>query len=149
MSKMFTDLIKGLGEINSFLDEGKRTGFKAHIPDQIDVRRIRGKLQLTQSKFSEMFGFSLNAVKHWEAGRRTPESSARTLLTVIDRNPEAVVNALHGRRTAPQAVSAKQPAKAATSIRRPMLRMWRRKLCDETQARQSFHLSDCEQRPSV
>jgi hypothetical protein len=50
---------------------------------------------MTQSRFSETFGFSLDAIKHWEGGRRTPEAPARTLLTVIDKNPAAVITALH------------------------------------------------------
>ena len=41
------------------------------------------------------FGFSIDAVKHWECGRRTPEASARAFLTVIAKNPEAVMAALH------------------------------------------------------
>jgi hypothetical protein len=45
--------------------------------------------------FSDTFGFSLDAVKHWEGGRRTPESSARAFLTVIAKNPGAVIEALH------------------------------------------------------
>jgi len=52
-------------------------------------------LNMTQSRFSETFGFSLDAIKHWEGGRRTPEAPARTLLTVIDKNPAAVITALH------------------------------------------------------
>jgi hypothetical protein len=35
------------------------------------------------------------AIKHWEGARRTPESPARTLLTVIDKNPAAVPTALN------------------------------------------------------
>jgi hypothetical protein len=50
---------------------------------------------MTQAKFSDTFGFSLDAIKHWEGGRRTPEAPARTLLTVIDKNPAAVLTALN------------------------------------------------------
>lgn len=38
---------------------------------------------MTQAAFSDSFGFSLDAVKHWEGGRRTPEVPARAYLTVI------------------------------------------------------------------
>jgi putative transcriptional regulator len=58
------------------------------------VKAIRSRLGMTQAKFSDTFGFSLDAIKHWEGGRRTPEAPARTLLTVIDRNPAAVLTAL-------------------------------------------------------
>jgi len=49
-------------------------------------------LKMTQARFSDTFGFSLDAIKHWEGGRRTPEAPARTLLTVIAKNPAAVIN---------------------------------------------------------
>jgi len=28
---------------------------------------------MTQARFSATFGFSLDAIKHWDAGRRTPK----------------------------------------------------------------------------
>ena len=36
----------------------------------------------------------VRAVQDWEQGRRVPDRAARVLLTVIDRDPEAVVRAL-------------------------------------------------------
>jgi len=52
---------------------------------------------MTQARFSNTFGFNLDAIKHWEGGRRTPEAPARTLLIVIDKNPAAVLTALESR----------------------------------------------------
>jgi putative transcriptional regulator len=96
MKSAFQEMMNGLNEVESFL-AGNRKGFKVHVPDEVDVKRIRARLKMTQSRFSDMFGFSLDAIKHWEGGRRTPEAPARTLLTVIARNPEAVITALHPR----------------------------------------------------
>jgi putative transcriptional regulator len=93
MKTAFEELMTGLDEVKAFL-AGERKGFKAHVPDQVDVKSIRTKLNMTQSRFSETFGFSLDAIKHWEGGRRTSEAPARTLLTVIDKNPVAVITAL-------------------------------------------------------
>ena len=94
MKTAFDELMTGLDEVEAFL-AGARKGFKVHVPDEVDVKSIRNKLNMTQSRFSETFGFSLDAIKHWEGGRRTPEAPARTLLTVIDKNPAAVITALH------------------------------------------------------
>ncbi len=94
MKTAFEELMTGLDEVQAFL-AGERRGFKVHVPDEVDVKSIRSKLNMTQSRFSETFGFSLDAIKHWEGGRRTPEAPARTLLTVIDKNPAAVLTALH------------------------------------------------------
>ncbi len=94
MKTAFAELMTGLDEVQAFL-AGERKGFKVHVPDEVDVKSIRNKLNMTQSRFSDTFGFSLDAIKHWEGGRRTPEAPARTLLTVIDKNPTAVITALH------------------------------------------------------
>lgn len=91
---MFDDLKKGLGEIDAYLG-GKHDGYKVTVPARIDVKSIRKGLHMTQARFSDVFGFSLDAVKHWEGGRRTPEASARAFLTVIARDPKAVIAALH------------------------------------------------------
>lgn len=94
MTTMFEDMMKGLDEVDAFL-AGEKTGYKVSVPAEVDVKVIRKNLNMTQSRFSDTFGFSLDAVKHWEGGRRTPESSARAFLTVIAKNPAAVIEALH------------------------------------------------------
>jgi len=93
MKTQFDQMMDGLGDVELFLS-GERKGFKAHVPEQVNVKAIRNKLRMTQATFSTVFGFSLDAIKHWEGGRRTPEAPARTLLTVIARNPKAVLTAL-------------------------------------------------------
>jgi putative transcriptional regulator len=94
MATIFDDLMSGLDEVEAFLD-GETAGYKVNLPAEVDVKGIRKRLKMTQSRFSDTFGFSLDAVKHWEGGRRTPESSARAFLTVIAQNPSAVIAALH------------------------------------------------------
>jgi len=94
MKTIFEDLMTGLDEVDAFL-AGKTTGYKVDLPAEVDVKGIRKRLKMTQARFSDTFGFSLDAVKHWEGGRRTPESSARAFLTVIAKNPNAVIAALH------------------------------------------------------
>ena len=91
---MFDNLMTGLGEVEAFLS-GQKAGYKVTLPADIDVKSIRQRLNMTQALFSEVFGFSLDAVKHWEGGRRTPEAAARAFLTVIARDPRAVLSALH------------------------------------------------------
>ncbi|MGA2050667.1 MAG: hypothetical protein ABSG96_23475 [Terracidiphilus sp.] len=91
---MFEDMMNGLDEVDAFLAGGK-AGYQVNLPAEVDVKGIRKRLKMTQARFSSTFGFSLDAVKHWEGGRRTPESSARAFLIVIARNPSAVIEALH------------------------------------------------------
>ena len=94
MKTKFEQMMDGLDDIEAFL-AGEQEGFKAYVPQEVDVKAIRNRLSMTQTKFSDTFGFSLDAIKHWEGGRRTPEAPARTLLTVIDKNPAAVLTALN------------------------------------------------------
>ncbi len=69
-------------------------GCIAHIPDAIDVRAIRAKVNMSQSEFANMFGLSKRTLEHWEHGRREPTGPARAFLTVIARELEAVRRAL-------------------------------------------------------
>jgi putative transcriptional regulator len=66
------------------------------VPPDIDVAAIRKRLGLSQAKFAQRFGLSPATLRDWEQGRRRPDRTARTLLTVIDRDPEAVARALTG-----------------------------------------------------
>jgi putative transcriptional regulator len=94
MKTQFEQMMDGLNDVEAFL-AGKQEGFRAYVPQEVDVKAIRNRLGMTQARFSDTFGFSLDAIKHWEGGRRTPEAPARTLLTVIDKNPAAVLTALN------------------------------------------------------
>jgi putative transcriptional regulator len=111
MTNLLNDLMTGLDEVESFL-EGNKADFRVHVPAEVNVKKIRYRLRMTQAKFSDAFGFSLDAVKHWEGGRRTPEASARAYLTVIAKNPTAVIAALanpsKGKTTAKRATATKR-----------------------------------------
>lgn len=97
LSPLARDIIEGLEEYAAY-KRGEKTGVKVYtfpkVPDSVDVKSIRGKLGMTQEQFTS-FGFSLSAIRHWEAHRRTPEGSARILLKIIDQNPKVVLDTLH------------------------------------------------------
>jgi putative transcriptional regulator len=61
---------------------------------KVDVKKVRTKLKMSQTQFAVKFGFTLDSIQNWEQGHRQPEGPARTLLTVIDKNPKAVQDAL-------------------------------------------------------
>ena len=63
-------------------------------PARVNVRDIRERLKLSQAQFAARFGFTAAAVRQWEQGRRQPHGPARVLLTIIDREPNAVRRAL-------------------------------------------------------
>ena len=61
---------------------------------QVDVRKLRARMGLSQTQFAAKFGFSLDSLQNWEQGHRQPQGPARTLLVVIAKNPKAVEEAL-------------------------------------------------------
>jgi len=65
-----------------------------------DVQAVRAKLGASQSEFALMIGVSVATLRNWEQGRRTPDGPALALLRVAAKNPDAVVEALHGKRGA-------------------------------------------------
>jgi putative transcriptional regulator len=109
MAKMIEDLKQGLPKVESCVGV-KRPGLKLSLPPQIDVKRIREKLRMTQVEFSNSFGFSIDAVKHWEGRRRTPEASTRAFLIVIAKSPKAVISALHPDQVRKAALTRRRPA---------------------------------------
>ena len=60
-----------------------------------DAKAIRLRLDMTQEQFARSFQLPLETVREWEAGARSLTGSARTLLRVIERNPDAVLEALN------------------------------------------------------
>ena len=61
---------------------------------QVDIKKLRARMGLSQTQFAAKFGFSLDSIQNWEQGHRRPEGPARVLLAVIAKNPKAVEDAL-------------------------------------------------------
>ena len=95
MSKVADSIRRGLEEALVYAEgEADASRYGVHIPEDIDVKAIRAKLDMTQEEVAGRFGFSINTLRHWEQGRRVPEGPTRAYLLVIDRNPKAVQKAL-------------------------------------------------------
>lgn len=93
MSEVGESIIKGMEEALAFAG-GKKTGAIVHIPEEIDVQRIRKKLKMSQKVFADYFGVNLRTIQDWEQGRRVPTGAAKNFLFVIDQEPDAVRRAL-------------------------------------------------------
>jgi putative transcriptional regulator len=68
--------------------------YRVFVPSEVDVRKIRRRMKLSQDEFATKFGLPVATVREWEQNRRRPEGAARVLLRVIDREPDAVSRAL-------------------------------------------------------
>ena len=64
-----------------------------HVPE-VDVRKVRMKMKLSQAQFATKFGFPPATLRNWEQGRSRPDAPTRVLLAVIAKHPEAVEDVL-------------------------------------------------------
>ncbi len=83
--------IQQAGEIRKGLRKPSRVFYYA----QPNVKSIRERLGLTQASFAALMGVSSRTLQNWEQGRREPDGPAKALLRVVDREPQAVLQALH------------------------------------------------------
>lgn len=95
MSTVADSIRRGLEQAVAYADgKADKETYHVHVPEHIDVKAIRTKLDMTQQEFAGRFGFSVNTLRHWEQGMRQPEGPTRAYLLVIDRAPQAVQDAL-------------------------------------------------------
>ena len=94
MSKAGESILRGAKQALAFAKGKKDHGCIVHIPDEINVRRIRKKLNMSQNTFAEYFGVPVKTIQDWEQGRRVPSGASKNFLFVIDREPKAVRRAL-------------------------------------------------------
>jgi putative transcriptional regulator len=94
MHEFGTRLIEAARQARAYARGEITEGIVAHVPDDVDVKALRKRLGYSQSQFARRFGFAIDAVQDWEQHRRTPERTARILLKVIEREPDAVSRVL-------------------------------------------------------
>ena len=92
----FENLLKSIREAGQ-IRRGERPASRVSVVKPTDVKKIRGRFGQSQEEFALMIGVSVATLRNWEQGRRTPDGPALALLRVAERNPRAVVHALHGR----------------------------------------------------
>ena len=80
MTKVSDGIRRGLKEAIAY-SEGKADAraYRVKVPDRIDVKAIRSRLDMTQEEFAGRFGFSVNTLRHWERGSRQPEGAYASL----------------------------------------------------------------------
>jgi putative transcriptional regulator len=77
------------------IEDGQKPGgslsdFAPVIPPQI----LRKQLGMTQPEFAKALRIPLSTLRNWEQGRVLPDPAARSLLTIVARNPKAALKAL-------------------------------------------------------
>jgi putative transcriptional regulator len=98
--KTFANLVTSIKEAGE-IKAGHRSPSRVYEIKPPEIRMVRERLDVSQGEFAVMIGVSPRTLQNWEQGRRQPEGPAKALLTIASRNPTAVLDALHGRRTGP------------------------------------------------
>jgi len=91
--KDFDKLIASVKQAGK-IKRGKSKASRSFDFKPADIKRIRERLDVSQSEFALMIGVSVSTLQNWEQGRRQPDGPARALLKVAAENPEAVAEAL-------------------------------------------------------
>lgn len=95
MSSAFEEIQEGL---QAAIEHAKGNTSKVilHKPHSVNVKELRTKMGMTQEQFCALFGIALGTLRHWEQGDRSPKGPALVLLNVVEKNPQAVMDALAG-----------------------------------------------------
>ena len=92
-AKEFETLLAGLEDALAYAKKAPRPGTREHkvevTPSFIAATRL--KAGLTQEQFAKVTGASLGTVRKWERGERNPSGAAATLVRIMARAPELVI----------------------------------------------------------
>jgi putative transcriptional regulator len=90
----FQKLVQSVHQMGAIMHGDKLT-HRRTTRHKTDVRSLRERVDLTQAAFARMIGVSVRTLQNWEQGRREPDGPAKALLKVVERQPKAVLAALH------------------------------------------------------
>lgn len=94
-TKFGLDLEAGAKEILAHVKgEAELPTRRIVLPEEVDVKRIRAQMRMSQAEFARAFCINPRTLQEWEQGRRKPDATTRAYLAVIAKNREAVLAAL-------------------------------------------------------
>lgn len=91
--ELFDDLVESIKQARDIC-RGEIKPSRVFDYRAVDVKRIRSKLDVSQSEFAALIGVSKSTLQNWEQGRRKPQGPAHALLRIVDKNPKAALKAL-------------------------------------------------------
>lgn len=90
------EILQGLKEIKNWQQgKVKLKTTEIDMPSAKDVPVIRNRLGLSQQAFAAFMGVSVGTLRNWEQGRREPQGSAKSLLLIADKVPDALQKAFN------------------------------------------------------
>jgi putative transcriptional regulator len=91
MSRAGKRLIESAEQALAFVEgRAAEKAYRVHIPEEIDVRKIREGMGMSQAQFADYFGFSVRTLQEWEQWRSVPRGVAKNFLVLLQREPDMV-----------------------------------------------------------
>ena len=91
---MFEQLIESVSQADDIIKDKAKPSRTTEFAEP-QVKAIRAKTGLTQTRFADVLGVSKRTLENWEQGRRHPTGPARALLKILDADPKHALEALH------------------------------------------------------
>jgi putative transcriptional regulator len=91
---MFEQLIESVSQADDIIQGKTKPGRTTELAEP-QVKTIRAKTGLTQTRFADVLGVSKRTLENWEQGRRHPTGPARALLKILDADPKHALEALN------------------------------------------------------
>lgn len=90
---LFERLTESMTQMNEIVEGTRQSSRTFHI-DAMKIKEIRQASGLSQTKFANLISVSVDTLRNWEQGRRSPTGPAKALLRAIANDPQHVISAL-------------------------------------------------------
>ena len=84
MSREGAELLQAVEQMNNGMQG------RMYTKEQLLAVSARRSVDLTQREFAKLLDVSIDTVQDWEQGRRSPRGAAKTLLRIVQSNPEVL-----------------------------------------------------------
>ena len=90
---LFERLTQSMAQMNEII-EGDREPSRTFCIDAMKIKAIRQASGLSQPRFAELISVSVDTLRNWEQGRRSPTGPEKALLRAIANDPRNVLQSL-------------------------------------------------------
>jgi putative transcriptional regulator len=93
-NSQFEELLASVDDMGKHMRGEKVSGLKTREFPEPDVKAIRERTGMSQTRFAFLIGVKPKTLQNWEQRRVRPAGPARALLKIVEANPQALA-ALH------------------------------------------------------
>jgi len=90
----FDELLASVKQMDEIVSGKEKASRVFEFPEP-EVKAIREKTGLSQTRFAMLIGVSKRTLENWEQGRRHPTGPAKALLRILDADTERAIETLH------------------------------------------------------